>query len=90
LEDEKAEGVLSLNDKFEIEFENKTKAASQKNTEMPTCPKCGTGTLIKGNTAYGCSRWKEGCDFRFSFADIKVKAQGKILTKELVLKIIGS
>ena len=28
------------------------------------CPKCGQGTIIKGKTAYGCSRWREGCDWR--------------------------
>jgi DNA topoisomerase-3 len=28
------------------------------------CPLCGQGTVIKGKTAYGCSRWKEGCTFR--------------------------
>lgn len=28
------------------------------------CPKCQQGHIIKGKTAYGCSRWKEGCDFR--------------------------
>jgi DNA topoisomerase-3 len=32
-----------------------------------TCPECGKGTLLKGNSAYGCSRWKEGCGFRKSF-----------------------
>ncbi|MBO5698685.1 MAG: DNA topoisomerase 3 [Bacteroidaceae bacterium] len=32
-----------------------------------TCPKCGEGKVIKGNTAYGCSRWKEGCDWRKPF-----------------------
>ena len=31
------------------------------------CPICGRGTIIKGNTAYGCSRWKEGCTFRHAF-----------------------
>lgn len=31
------------------------------------CPVCGNGTIIKGNTAYGCSRWKEGCTFRQQF-----------------------
>ena len=31
------------------------------------CPVCGNGTIIKGNTAYGCSRWKEGCTFRQPF-----------------------
>lgn len=31
------------------------------------CPLCGQGTIIKGKTAYGCSRWKEGCTWRKSF-----------------------
>lgn len=29
-----------------------------------TCPVCGQGTIIKGKTAYGCSRWREGCNYR--------------------------
>ena len=32
------------------------------------CPVCGKGTIIKGKTAYGCSRWREGCNFRHPFA----------------------
>ena len=28
------------------------------------CPKCKKGRIIQGKTALGCSRWKEGCDFR--------------------------
>lgn len=31
------------------------------------CPKCGEGKVIKGHTAYGCSRWREGCDWRKPF-----------------------
>ena len=31
------------------------------------CPQCGIGKVIKGHTAYGCSRWKEGCDWRKPF-----------------------
>ena len=31
------------------------------------CPLCGRGVLLKGNTAYGCSRWKEGCGYRLPF-----------------------
>jgi DNA topoisomerase-3 len=31
------------------------------------CPLCGVGTIIKGRTAYGCSRWKEGCNYRLPF-----------------------
>lgn len=32
--------------------------------EGDTCPVCHQGFVIKGNAAYGCSRWKEGCNFR--------------------------
>ena len=31
------------------------------------CPVCGQGHIIKGKTAYGCSRWREGCTFRKAF-----------------------
>lgn len=33
------------------------------------CPVCGEGVIIKGKTAYGCSRWKEGCTYRKPFTD---------------------
>jgi len=32
--------------------------------EGDVCPLCGSGYIIKGKTAYGCSRWKEGCKYR--------------------------
>ena len=31
------------------------------------CPVCHEGHIIKGKTAYGCSRWKEGCTYRLPF-----------------------
>ena len=31
------------------------------------CPECGEGKVIKGHTAYGCSRWHEGCNWRKPF-----------------------
>lgn len=33
------------------------------------CPVCHEGRIIKGRSAYGCSRWKEGCTFRRLFED---------------------
>ena len=31
------------------------------------CPICRRGLIIRGNTQYGCSRWREGCSFREPF-----------------------
>ena len=54
----------------------KKAATSTTSTDTPTatsnndplvgtaCPICGKGTIIKGKTAYGCSRWREGCNYR--------------------------
>ena len=40
---------------------------NQASTAGTVCPLCGQGHLIKGKTAYGCSRWKEGCNYRVPF-----------------------
>ena len=52
----------------------KPQVVKQADSQPPTdaligtlCPKCGQGHLLKGKTAYGCSRWKEGCDYRVPF-----------------------
>lgn len=56
-----------------VKNDNSTINSQQKNVNVTdnivgtTCPKCGKGKVIKGNTAYGCSRWKEGCDYRVFF-----------------------
>lgn len=31
------------------------------------CPVCGKGTIIRGRTRYGCSRWCEGCTYAEQF-----------------------
>ena len=31
------------------------------------CPVCRQGLVIRGNTRYGCSRWKEGCTYAEAF-----------------------
>jgi len=84
----KVNGKVVFDDNFELklDFDSKVKQAKK---ETVICPKCKKGTLLKGKTAYGCSRWKEGCDFRFLFVDIFAKAGGRKLTKALVLEIIG-
>ncbi|MEA4937447.1 MAG: DNA topoisomerase 3 [Paludibacter sp.] len=41
---------------------------SEINIEGKVCPVCKKGTVIKGNTAFGCSEWRNGCGFRQPFA----------------------
>lgn len=56
-----------------VKRDNSLHIVQQKNTETvdkiagTVCPECGKGTLIKGNKAYGCTRWKEGCAYRRPF-----------------------
>jgi len=33
------------------------------------CPVCRRGTIIRGNTRYGCSRWREGCSYQAPFEE---------------------
>ena len=40
------------------------------NLEGKPCPLCGKGQIIKGRTAYGCSRWKDGCTYRLPFEQL--------------------
>lgn len=51
--------------------EKKKNVPKKDNVKLPiegqACPKCGQGLIIKGRTAWGCSRYKEGCDWRFYF-----------------------
>ena len=83
------EGLLRFDDNFKLKFEAKRSKVISKNTsEENKCPKCNKGTIIKGKTAYGCSEYKSGCDFRYSYDLIRKNANGQQLTKDLVYKIL--
>ena len=45
----------------EVVYEVKSNKAGMR------CPVCGRGTVIRGKTRYGCSRWKEGCTYAEEF-----------------------
>ena len=85
----KADGAIVFNDQFE--FTLKGAAAKEKGAaaDLMICPKCKKGNIIKGKTAYGCSAYKTGCDFKYLFEDIRKKLAGQQLTKELVYQIIS-
>jgi DNA topoisomerase-3 len=83
------EGLIRFDENFSLKLEAK-KVAKAAASEKINCPKCTTGTVLKGKTGYGCSAYKTGCNFVFTFDNIKKIANGKPLTKELVLEIISS
>lgn len=53
--------------------------------EQIECPLCHSGHIIKGRTAFGCSRFREGCDFRLQFSDYSSDLTASKLNK-LILK----
>jgi len=57
----------------------KQKEPKQKNNEVNhvMCPKCKQGTLLKGNSAYGCSAYKQGCTFKVLFEQFGKKLNEK-------------
>ena len=83
------EGLIRFDENFSLKLEAK-KVATAAASEKINCPKCKTGTVLKGKTGYGCSAYKAGCNFVFTFDNIKKIANGKPLTRELVLEIISS
>ena len=91
-ENGETEGLIRFDEQFNLILEVKKTSKKPSSNEVPdkiTCPKCHKGTILKGKTAYGCSDYKNGCDFRFSFEDIRKKAAGKPLSATLVYAIIN-
>ena len=87
-----AEVKLEQNQKIEIEQETEItqavdneKPAPKKRAEKPAdltslpCPQCQTGHMLKGKTAYGCSEYKAGCNFKVLFEQFGKKLTDKQL-----------
>ena len=83
--DKNTEGTLSFSEAFTIVLNEK----HEKSAALRICPKCKTGNLVKGNKAYGCSNYAQGCDFVFPFDRIRQLAQGEPLTETLVYTILS-
>ncbi|MFD2562112.1 type IA DNA topoisomerase [Aquimarina rubra] len=85
------EGLLRFDEHYSLVLEEKKQKENLKpksTSEKMPCPKCKTGYILKGKTAYGCSEFKNGCDFRFSFETVRNKTAGKPMSKELVYNIL--
>jgi DNA topoisomerase-3 len=67
---EKVAGKISLDDNYELRLEK---------DESPEwkCPKCGHGLIVKGNNAWGCNRYREGCRVLIPFTFMGKKITDK-------------
>ena len=83
---QRLDGLIRFDENLSLALEEK------KNKSAPPiktlCPKCKKGEIIKGKTAFGCNRWKEGCNYKMTFEEVRTKAGGKELTKALVHQIL--
>ncbi|RMG77321.1 MAG: type IA DNA topoisomerase, partial [Bacteroidetes bacterium] len=94
----KVNGRLRFGPSGQLFLEEKDKAPTPKKPakkapektapDRLVCPKCGKGQVMKGKTAYGCSRWASGCDYRVTFDDVRQKAGNRPLTKALLWRIL--
>ena len=60
IEDLKINGHLILNTDHSIHLNTQVNEDSE-------CPLCKAGKILKGKTAWGCSNFKNGCNFRIAF-----------------------
>ena len=81
------EGLIRFEENFKLKLEPK-KTELKKTLDTLTCPKCKKGTVLKGKTAYGCSDYKLGCDFKVTFEMVREKLKDQKPTKELVYSIL--
>ncbi|MBE0424578.1 MAG: DNA topoisomerase III, partial [Lutibacter sp.] len=89
LEEKNTSTPLSNHTSAPLSNHTSTTLSSKNIPDKIACPKCHKGTILKGKTAYGCNNYKNGCDFRFSFDDIRKKAAGKPLSAALVYAILN-
>ncbi|MGV3504349.1 MAG: DNA topoisomerase 3 [Adhaeribacter sp.] len=75
------EGVLAFDSAWKLVAQKTEKAV--KAPAVLICPRCSQGQMLKGKSAFGCSRYREGCQFLVPFS-----IAGKSLTDKQVEQLI--
>jgi len=85
-------------EKEKVEKTDETKVVKERKSRAPkvakepkvlTCPKCKTGVMMKGKTAWGCSRFKEDCKFVIPFEVLERDYKTIELDSKILKKIFG-
>ncbi len=66
-----------------IKSSKKTTSKRKKEVVGKSCPKCESGKLLKGSKAYGCSNYKNGCQFILPF-----KMHGKKISENQLVRLL--
>ena len=67
IEKKTVEGLLRFDEAFKLKLEPKQTSTKTTIKAGDVCPKCKTGQILKGKSAFGCSNYKSGCDYRLHF-----------------------
>ena len=85
------DATISLDNQHQVKLEQAQSTAAP--DPFAVCPRCKQGQLLKGKTAYGCSRFREGCQFKVPFEigakTLSQKQIATLLTKGKTEKIKG-
>jgi DNA topoisomerase-3 len=82
---QKVSGRLQLNDRFQLILLQDNAPARKSKEAGLNCPNCKAGKILKGKSAYGCSRFREGCHFLIRFDKLLKKYNTDVLTEEILL-----
>ncbi|GHA79189.1 type IA DNA topoisomerase [Pontibacter akesuensis] len=74
--------TLDANKQLVVEKVEKVEKTAEKDP-FAQCPRCKQGKLLKGNSAYGCSRFREGCKFLVPF-----EMGGKQLSEKQIAALV--
>lgn len=78
IDGEKMKARLLLDENFQLQIEKEEAKA-----EVWRCPKCGKGEIVKGKSAWGCNRFRDGCrviiPFEFMGEKITPKQAGDMI-----------
>jgi DNA topoisomerase-3 len=91
IDQHKQNGIVALTSDFKTQFiidiETKETQVVAPVSHKLVCPKCGKGEMLRGNSAYGCSRFKEGCNFVIPFKVLENQYNTTELTPEILKEI---
>lgn len=80
-----AKAISVVEEKKKKSEAKKKKENASEDKESLVCPRCKEGTIVKGKSAWGCTNFKNGCNFRLPF-EFKGKKLSENNVKQLCEK----